>query len=284
MIKRLLILFVFSGAVNGYSQNLEDLLSEEEKDNIEVIENVFQGTRLVNTQSANLAEPGVLILNIQHRFGSIKGGAYEFFGLDQAEMRLGFEYGLAKKLNVGIGRTTYQKTYDTFVKARLAEQSEIFPVAASFTASGYIVTLKNYFPDTNDDLSDKIASSFEFEIVRNFKGFAIQISPSYMFTGYMPEAGESRSFAVLTGGLSLAVSRRININMEYLHHFADMIPGNNRPISIGADIDTGGHLFQLIFSNSHSMTEHSLYKRTTGDWSSGNIFFGFNLIRNFYLK
>lgn len=284
MIKILLILGIFLGAVSSYAQNLIDLFPEEQEESNSRIENVYKGTKLVNTQSANLVDPGLLILNIQHRFGSIKGGAYEFFGLDQAEMRLGFEYGLSKKLNIGIGRSTYQKTYDAFLKTSLAEQSEIFPFVATLTVSGYIPTIKNYFPDAHADFSDKVASHTQLQLVRNFKGFAVQVSPSYMFAGFLPELGESKSFAILTGGLSATVSKRIDINLEYIHHFTDMISGNSRPLSVGIDIDTGGHLFQLIFSNSQGMTENSLYKRTTGDWSTGNVFFGFNLIRNFYLK
>lgn len=284
MIKSVLFLLAFFGILQGSAQNLEDLLTEEEKAGTEAIDNVFMGTRLVNAQSANPVEKGTLILLIQHRFGDISGGAYEFFGLDQAEMRLGFEYGVAKGLALGIGRSTFQKTYDAFVKAGIAKQSSSFPFAGTFTASGYITTMKNYFMEPHDGFSDKMASYLELEIVRNFKGISVQISPAYMFTGFVPEAGESRSFPVVTGALSLAVSKRVNINMEYTHHFSDMLPGNNRPLSIGADIDTGGHLFQLVLSNTQGMTEQGIYKRSTGDWTTGNIFFGFNLIRNFYLK
>jgi hypothetical protein len=284
MIKRTLFLFAFLGTLQGNAQNLQDLFTEETKVAPEAVENVFKGTRLVNVQSANLVEPGTLILLIQHRFGDIGGGAYEFFGLDQAEMRLGFEYGLSNRLTAGLGRTTYQKTYDAFVKAGISQQSASFPFAVTFTASGYLPTVKNYFPETRDGFSDKMASHLGFEIVRNFGAIAFQVSPAYMFTGYVTEAGDSRSFAVVTGGLSLAVSKKVNLNMEYIHYFTDMLPENNRPLSIGADIDTGGHLFQLILSNTQSMTEHGIYKRSTGDWTTGNIYFGFNLIRNFYFK
>ncbi len=239
MRNRLFVAVILLMAFNLSAQNLDDLFTTESKNENTIVENVFRGTKFVNSQSANLAEQGVLILDIQHRFGSIRGGAYEFFGLDQADMRLGFEYGLTKNLNIGLGRSTFQKTYDTFLKAALARQSDRFPIAATFTASGYFITLRNYFPANDDKFTDKLAGNFQFQLVRNFNRLAFQVSPGYLFPGYLPGIEDSDSFASLGGAVSVAASRRVNVNIEYIHFFTEMIYDNNRPLSLGVDIETG---------------------------------------------
>ncbi|MCG6186244.1 DUF5777 family beta-barrel protein [Maribellus maritimus] len=246
-------------------------------------DNIFKGTRFVNAQSANLVEKGKLNLSIQHRFGDISGGLYELFGLDLATMRLGFEYGFGENFNLGIGRSTYLKTYDGFAKFRFVQQSSDFPFTITATAEGAIPTLKNYFPDSNDDFSDKFSGAVQLHLAKTIQNFGLQISPGYLNTGYLNSENTSYSLFTLGLGGSVKVSKKVSVNLEYLHSFNDDY-SNTKPLSLGVDLDTGGHLFQLIVSNSQQMFGQYLYTHTNGDWGDGHVYFGFNLIRQFRIK
>jgi hypothetical protein len=79
------------------------------------------------------------------------------------------------------------------------------------------------------------------------------------------------------------VSKRIAITMDYHHHFGTLNAINTDPLSVGVDIETGGHVFQLQFSNATGMNERAYITHTTGKFFKGDIRFGFNLSRIFTL-
>lgn len=253
------------------------------QEEVEPVKNSFKGTRFVNGQSVNLVKKGELHLLIQHRFGDISDGAYELFGLDQASMRIGFEYGFGNNFNVGIGRSTWLKTFDGFVKYRLASQSSDFPFSAAITLGGSLPTDRYNFPDTYDTFSDKYSWDTQLHIAKTMGKLGVQVSPGYMKTGYLTSINKNLSIFTLAAGGSLSISKKVSTNVEYIAPFNSEIPGDNT-FSIGVDIDTGGHLFQLILSNSQRMFNQSLQTYTTGEWGEGKLFFGFNLIREFKLK
>lgn len=248
----------------------------------EKIGNIFQGTRFVNSQSANLADDGELMLLIQHRFGDISDGLYQFFGLDQANMRIGFEYGLSDNINLGIGRSTMMKTYDAFGKVRFAEQSSSFPLSIVITAAGSVPTIRDIFPESNNQFSDKFSGNVQLHLAKTIGNFGLQVSPGYIKTGYLPAKQDDFSFMTLGIGGSVRASKKVSFNLEYLYFNENL--SDQKPLSIGVDLDTGGHLFQLVLSNSQAMFDQSLFTNTTGDWTKGKLFFGFNLIREFKLK
>ncbi|WP_167611512.1 DUF5777 family beta-barrel protein [Maribellus sediminis] len=247
------------------------------------VKNAFQGNRLVNGQSTNLSKDGELDLLIQHRFGDISGGLYELFGLDLASMRLGFEYGLGNNLNLGIGRSTWLKTYDAFAKYSFVQQNSSFPFSAVLSAGGSVPTIRDYFPDEYDQFSDKFSWNAQLHLSKTMGSFALQLSPGFMKTGYLTDVGDDLSMFTLGTGAAVRISKKVSANLEYLIPFDDEIPGDNA-LSLGVDIDTGGHLFQLVLSNNNRMFDQAVYTNTTGNWGDGHLYFGFNLIRKFKLK
>ncbi len=271
MIKSGIILFFVLSVFSGNTQEKTE------------IKNAFQGTRFVNSQSANLAKRGELMMLIQHRFGDISGGGYEFFGLDQASMRIGFEYGFAKNFNLGIGRSTYLKTFDAFGKIRIAQQTNNFPISVVVTAAGSVPSIRNYFPEEHDNFSDIVSANTQLHLATTIKNIGLQISPGYLNTGYLQNEKESFSIFTIGFGGSVKISKKVSANVEYLLNTNNKI-SNINPLSFGVDLDTGGHLFQLILSNSQRMFDQAYYSSTTGDWTKGSLFFGFNLIRGFNLK
>ncbi len=253
----------------------------------EKIENTFKGTRFINSQSANLAEEGVLVMQIQHRFGDISQGMYELFGLDQATMRLGFEYGITKFFTVGIGRSSMFKTYDASLKFRLAQQSVHFPFTITTTIGGSIPTERNYFPEVIKKFSDKNSGNVQLHLAKTIGIIGLQVTPGYLYTGYYNDiiTNSYKNLDVVTLGFggSVKVSKKVSVNLEYLHHFNEKISAN-KALSAGVDLVYGRHLFQLMATNSQAMFNQALYTNTYGDWTNGEIYFGFNLIRKFTLK
>lgn len=240
----------------------------------------FQGTRFVNSQSVNLAEKGELHLLIQHRFGDISGGFYDLFGLDQASMRLGFEYGFGNDFNMGVGRSTYLKTFDGFAKYRFLRQDDDIPFSLVITAGGSVPTLKGFFPEGYNSFSKKVSGNVQLHIARTMGRIGIQLSPGFLKTGYLHSLNKDVNTVHLNMGGSVRISEKVSANLEYLHAFNSEMDGK-MPVSTGIDIDTGGHLFQLVLSNSQAMFDQALFTNVTGDWGKGKLYFGFNLIREF---
>jgi len=253
----------------------------QEEDN--EIENVFQGTRIVNGQAANLAGNGDLVLLIQHRFGDISGGLYDFFGLDYASMRLGFEYGFGDNFNLGAGHSTWLKTYDAFAKYRLVQQKSDFPFSAVFSVGSSVPTIRDYFPEASDNFSDKLSWNAQLHLMKTMGNFALHLSPGFLETGYLYDVGENLSIFTLGSAVAVRISESVSANLEYLVPFNSDIQGDNA-LSLGVDINTGGHLFQLILSNNDRMFHQAVYTNSTGSWADGNLYFGFNLIRKFNIK
>ncbi len=255
----------------------------QEADTIKPIKNVFQGTRFINLHSANVASKNELQMFIQHRFGNINGGFYEFFGLDEASMRLGFEYGLTNNFTVGIGRSTYMKTFDSFLKYRLLTQNSTMPLTVTATVAGSFPTIKNVIPDAYSDFSEKASGNVQLHIAKSWKSIGFQVTPGYIGTGYIPVENSSYSFFTLAAGGSVKLSKKVSVNLEYLYRFEDEIDYVN-PLSASIDLDTGGHLFQIIVSNTQQMYDQAIITNPTGDWAEGSLYLGFNLVRGFNFK
>jgi hypothetical protein len=241
------------------------------------------GTRFINLQSANVAEKYELQMLIQHRFGDLSGGFYELFGLDEASMRIGFDYGITNNLNVGVGRSSYMKTFDSFIKYRFLTQSSAMPLTLTASVAGSFPTIRNVIPDEFSDFSKKASGNVQLHFARSFKNFAVQVSPGYIGTGYIPVENDSYSFFTMAFGGAVKLAKKVTFNIEYLYRFEDEINYVN-PFSASVDLGTAGHLFQIMISNTQQMYDQAIITNPTGDWTEGHLFLGFNLIRAFNFK
>lgn len=275
--KKIAILIGFIVLVSGL------VAQEEEKP----VKNVFMGTRFINLHSANVAQKNELQMLIQHRFGDISGGFYDFFGLDYASMRLGFEYGITNDLNLGIGRSNYRKTFDSFIKYRILEQSSSMPLTLTATVAGSFPTIKDVIPEEYESFGEKASGNVQLHIAKSFKSFGFQVSPGYIGTGYFPDENNvysSYSFFTLGFGGSARLAKKVTVNIEYLYRFEDEIDNTN-PLSASIDIGTSGHLFQIMISNVQQMYDQGIITNPSGgNWTEGHLFLGFNLIRAFNFK
>lgn len=275
-------------ALGGYAQDdLLSLLGEEETTDYATA--AFKTNRVINLHSLESTAAGVLDIKISHRFGMINRGAYDLFGLDNASIRIGGDYGITNRLTVGIGRSSYEKTYDGFLKYKFLRQSSgkrTMPISAALFGSTAINGLRWANPDRENYFSSRMAYTFQLIFGRKFSdNFSLQLSPTVVHRNLVKFSIESNDVfaAALAGRVKL--SRRVALNAEYIYVLPDqLVPGYRNTLSLGFDIETGGHVFQLHFTNSTSMIEKGFITETSGEWLDGGIHFGFNVSRVFTVR
>ncbi len=283
MNKITLIIILFTAFVS-YSQ--EDLLNELDaqvkKDS--TVTSAFKGLKIVNLESTKLVGKQDFYFVIAHRFGSVKGGFKELFGLDQSTIRFSFIFGVTDWLNIGASRSSFNKMYDFTAKYRLLQQTENgFP----FTVVGFNSLAINTALESNNFLNlefkHRLTYLSELLISRKINTkISIQIVPIVFHENYVQNNSQKNTQYALGGGGRYKISKYVTFNIDYAHHFNRATNSQfNNPLSVGFDIETGGHVFQVHFTNSQPMYDAGFLTNTTGNWSKGDFFFGFNLSRVF---
>jgi hypothetical protein len=247
----------------------------------------FKTTRIIFGQSVENASKGTLLFLFSHHFGPVNSGAYNFFGLDQtANVRLGFEYGISDRLSIGLGRSNYEKTFDGFLKYKLLRQSTGYssmPISLSLFASTDLNSLKWQDPTRTNFLTSRLSFAYQVLIARKFSNrLSLQLTPTLIHKNLVPLPTDKNDLYALGFGGRYKLSERVSLNAEYFYLLNQ--PANSTSVnslSVGVDIETGGHVFQLHFTNSQPMFERGFITETVGKWSKGNIFFGFNITRAF---
>jgi hypothetical protein len=267
-----------------------NLLEENTPKEINYTTATFKSTRIMNGHSVEHMPPGQLDFRISHRFGTLNSGAYNFFGLDQSNIHFSLEYGFFKWFMAGIGRGSYEKTFDAFGKFTILRQSSgavNMPVTVSAVTSVALKTIK--FPvERTNYFSSRLAYTTQLLIGRKINPLlSLQITPSYVHRNLVSTELDPNDLYALGVGGRIKLTKRISLNGEYYYLAnpkADFSQKTYNPLSVGVDIETGGHVFQLIFTNSLGMIEKSFIGETTGSWAHGDIHFGFNISRVFTLK
>jgi len=289
----LLFFTCFSSQFAFAQDDLDALLDEQEKDNPKTAYTTaaYKSTRLINLHTSEKVAKGAFEFRISYRFGTLDGGGYEFFGLDQATIRLGFEYGLSDRIMIGVGRNSFQKTYDGFVKADLLRQStgeKNMPISVTYVGTAAINTLK---ANAGEDrtFANRLAYTNQLILSKKFsEGFSFLLAPSWVHRNLVPTENDVNDIYALGFGGRVKLTKRTSFNAEYVFR----VPIENSPLfdsyhnslSVGFDIETGGHVFQLHLTNSRSMIEKGFIAETGGDWLDGGIHFGFNLTREFVVN
>lgn len=287
--KAIALIFLCSIGFSAYGQD-EDLLSLlGEDETVNYVPASFKATRVINLHSLESMAAGELDIRISHRFGFISGGAYELWGLDQSTIRLGVDYGITDRLMIGAGRSSYEKTFDGFFKIKVLRQStgaKKTPLTLALLSSVALKTLKPSDPTRENYLSNNLYYTFQMIFGRKFSdAFSLEFAPSLVHRNLVATAAEENDVLAMGAGARLKLSKRLSLNAEYIYVLPDQLaPQYYNSLSIGIDIETGGHVFQLHFSNSTSMIEKGFITETVGDWANGDIHFGFNISRVFNVK
>lgn len=283
----ILLLFIVCSC-SGIAQN-EDLLKLVASDNVqkEYVKNIFKSTRVINAQSIEMLGKGVMDVRILHRFGPINSGASNLFGLDQANMRFGFDYGISDRMSVGIGRSNVGKEFDGFIKLRPIWQATGpggMPFTLIWVSGATLSTVPAPDGGPKPGFSSRWAYYHEALIGRKFnQRFSFQTGGVFVHRNIVDATAENNTWAIALG-TRLKLSKRIAFVADYHHIVAGKQPGTYDPLSLGFDIETGGHVFQLHFSNAVGMNEKNFLTNTTGNFWKGEIRFGFNLSRVFTIK
>jgi len=278
---------LISGSLWSQEDDLLSLLGEEET--IDYTNASFKTNRVINLHSLESTAKGVLDFKIGHRFGTLNGGFYELFGLDNASIRLGFDYGLTDALTIGVGRSGFQKTYDGFIKYKFLRQStgkRNMPLTVGVLLTSAVQTLKWADPDRDNFFSNRLYYTGQLIIGRKFsESFSLQLSPTLVHRNLVATNAEKNDVYALGTAARIKLTKRLALNAEYIYLLPDQVAdGITNSLSLGVDIETGGHVFQLHLTNSTSMIEKGFIAETTNSWSDGGIHFGFNVSRVFTVK
>lgn len=284
---KLVLSFIFGLSVIAEASAQDDLLNQLDtiKSTEKQVETAaFKGLQIGNMQSTKLAAKGEWYVLISHRFGDLTEGLDNFFGLDDAYTKLGAIYGVTNGLSVGFSRQTNNKIYELTAKYKLkSQETDGFPVSiVGYNTMDINTNLStDIYPDL--EFNNRLAYSTQLLISRKFtEAFSFEIAPIYIHKNLYDETTEKEDQFIVGMGGRYKLTKRLSVNLEYA-------PRINAPentayhdlLSLGLDIDTGGHIFQLVFSNSQTMNDVYVFSNATGKWNGGSLYFGFNLYRVF---
>ncbi len=269
MIRRIHILFfVLTFGILSSVKAQDDLLGMlgDEKPQLERITNAFKSTRVIASHSIEHVAGGVLDFRIMHRFGELNGGAYEFYGLDQATIRLGLDYGITDRITVGVGRSSLHKELDGFLKYRLLWQSKgakNIPLTIDVIAGVTANMMKWSDPERKNYFSSRMGYYYQVLFGRKFsEAFSLQIAPLLVHRNLVEKTTDEHDIYSVEVGTRIKLTRRLAITADYFYILPDQLP----------DV-----------KNAPAMNEKTFITENTGKWSKGDIHFGFNISRVFTL-
>jgi hypothetical protein len=278
--------------INVHAQEEDDLLSLlGEEEYTDYTNASFKTNRVINLHSLESTAYGVLDFKISHRFSPIDQGFYDLFGLDGANVRFGLDYGVSDLLTIGAGRSSLDKTYDGYIKYKFLRQStgkKNFPFTAALLATTAVRTVEWADPDRQNYFSSRLSYTGQLILGCKFsESFSLMLSPTVVHRNLVRTKAEKNDVYACGVAGRIKLSKRLALNAEYIYVLPDQLaPIYTNALSIGFDIETGGHVFQLHFSNSRSMIETGFITENTRNWDSSleGIHFGFNISRVFTLK
>lgn len=281
----LLLLALFTRTVLAQDEgNLLSLLGDEPTTDYTTAS--FKTTRVVNGHSIENTAAGVLDFKISHRFSPVRNGIFDLFGLDGATIRIGLDYGITDRLMVGIGRSSKEKILDGFAKYKILRQSKgkkNMPVTLSYLVDAQF---KTYATNDREELtSSRFFYTHQLLVGRKFnESLTLQLMPTLVHRNLTKTKAEKNDVFALGVAGRIKLTKRITLNAEYYYVLPDQLADEyTNVLSLGFDIETGGHVFQLHFTNSADMTYKGFITETTEGWFNEptGIRFGFNIARVF---
>jgi hypothetical protein len=223
---------------------------------------------------------------VGHRFGALNDKPlYNLFGMDVAQIRFEYSYNPVPWLNVGMGRSSGSKTYDGFTKLRLLRQSKggkglNSPVSVVWYSSMTLTTVP--FTDGFDHyFTDRLAYAHQLMVARKLNDkVSLQVAPTLVHFNLVPLASDRNDQLGLGLSGRYKLTQRMAITAETMFRQTPFA-GTHMPLSVGLDLETGGHVFQFHVTNARSMADPQWMMQTPGSWANGDLFLGFNISRVF---
>ncbi len=303
----LCLLFLGTSPWKGVAaqDDLLSMLDEEQSKEPTYTIATFKASRLINGQTIETISKNHLNFWISHRFGAVNSGFIaNFFGLDEAKIRLGLEYGLTDRWLVGAGRSSLEKTYDLYTKYKVLRQSNKMPITVTAMAgwgintmaSGYVMESGSTMKFNNN--IERYSYWSQVLVARKFdEKLSLQVMPTLIHVNKVEDPSIPNQLFALGAGGRYKLSQRFTLSAEYYHTFRELEDdeddddgGNGAfpypyrdALSLGVDIETGGHVFQFHLTNARGMVEKQFIGQNVGSWGKGDIFYGFNIARTFSL-
>lgn len=273
----------------------------------------FKSTQIINGQSNETIHKHDLVFIVQHRFGDIagtNGGIKNFFGLDNSsDILIAFDYGISDRLSMGTGRakgapngtsTSIKQLYYLNLKYRLLRQTTNDRIPFSITlfantAASAMSKLDLAISDADfQDFSDRLSGVGQIIIARKFTdAFSLAVLPTYVRRNYVQFMDLNNLFALGIGGrfkftqsMALVIDYFLPFrSKESKSYYSEERDFNfYHPLGIGLEIETGGHIFHLSFTNSTAVLENQFIPSTSSNWTSGAFRWGFSISRTFTLS
>lgn len=294
----------------------DDLLSIVNEGNEKKHEKVFatfKTYKLGNAQTIETVKKKHLDFRISHRFGNVYNSALEpnalneaahtYFGFDNAsDIRWSFDYGVTDNITIGIGRSRFRETYDGSLKWKILSQTQDFHIPLSIALFADL----GYTSVKSDQLYAGIVKDFNTNDLHRFNYFtqliiaskltnwlSLELLPSYLHRNFIKQSINANNKAEDTNGLfSLGFGARIKVTKrmcligDYFYNFSPYFQNNTsvyNPLALGFELETGGHIFSMFFTNSPALIENSFIPYTTDTWTKGQVKFGFCISRTFSL-
>ena len=288
---KILFLTALTSVVSVSSLKSQDdlmmMINKGDKPVIDYTSATFKSTKIVIGQSVQTPPKGNLNFQITHHFGAINTGYENLFGLKLSSVRLGLDYGVTTWLGVAVGLNTDKNTWDGDVKIKLIRQcrgAKRIPITVDLFGNTAIATYKWTDNTRTDYFTSRVTYSCQLLIARKFSNsLSLQITPSMVHKNLVPKTADKNDIFTLGGGGRFKLTRRMSVNAEYHHLFSGQVVSTKAydSFSLGVDIETGGHVFQIFLTNSSGEYEQTYLTETRGKWSNGDIFLGFNINRMF---
>jgi opacity protein-like surface antigen len=283
----IILLSIFIAPLARCQEDMMNMFGPDSSKKNEFTTATFKTTHLVIGQSIETVAKGNMNFTISHHFGKINEGYYTLWGLDQSTIRLGLEYGINNRISVGVGRSSYQKTYDGNVKIKIVRQKKSgIPLTVTYFGEMTINSLHWEDPARVNYFTSRMAYVNQLLIASKItSGLSVQLMPTHVHKNLVKLIADQNDIFAVGAGMRYKFSKRMSVNSEYYY----LLPGKTaddfyNSLSVGVDIETGGHVFQLFFTNSHPLFERGFITETEGSWGKGDIYFGFNITRTFTLK
>jgi len=308
----LLISFCFFVCKQTFAQAdlLSMLDSVQKPKSHEKVFATFKTTKLINAQSTETVKKNTLDFRITHRFGDIGGesggGFHTWYGWDAiSDVRLAFDYGITDKMTVGIARSKYDENIDGTFKYRLLDQTtdNKIPVSVALYENMAVTPERSTelyngttIAASDEKFAHRISYVNQLIIARKFNSsFSFEVLPTYMHMNFVkdyinPDNGaeaENDLFSLGAGG-RIKLTKRLCIIVDYFYTFSKFRQNNPTnpyymPLAIGIEIETGGHVFHLDFTNAAGINENAFLPYSPDSWFKGGFKFGFNISRVFNL-
>ncbi len=277
------VLFLLTlSCVQAQDEDTKDDTKKEEQSDKKPAKPAFESAQLMDLQSVLVPTAKTFEFNIQHRFGTVENGISDVYGMyGTANIRLGFSYTPMKNLSVGFGYTKFKHQLDLNLKYSILRQRKDWSIPVSVTYFG------NTAMDTreNDNIEKDVHRlSFYHELsiaTRLNSKISLQVTPSFTHYNAVDSLYKNDMIAVAIAG-RYKFSPQGSIMISYVQQLTNHSDPNFtlRPgFTIGYEVATSGHAFQIFFTNFQGILPQENISYNTYDFFKGEFLIGFNITR-----